>query len=304
MADAVKTAWCQPGEFSCYSGHGNALGIYPEGSLSTAPVSFLGSDVATWPIKTKVVEMRSCIVGDFNVSDFFLSKLVSAGDTLLVSGPSDELWTNADEFALRSFFQYRLLGYGAAWGDADPIDHPLLHYFGDPTIAFSRTVVGPQPRLVIDQTRLEQPSVIRSIVLPDSVNDAETTWSMMLRNAGDADLVLDLAAGTDAFGLDGRFLVGNGGGMTPAFQGNWNTPGDGQVTWYLIGNAPGRYGVWRMTLKPGDSQTLTFTFTSATILRADGSSYRARGLHTARYQIYTNDPGLTRLTFELSGLAR
>jgi hypothetical protein len=290
-------------EMCIFNGHGSPSFIQFEGPDS--PANFYSSDfkvlyaseLAAQNIKAKYISLVSCSTQDFLQDDSFGTTLLMSGKALLTHGM-------VTVSAISSLYEdeqvhkrYPSLLYGGTFADAyfgDMEDTPM-NFQGDPYITLRPVPGGNQPKLVIDGKHYNGGNMVMGVTLPDSVGGSTSTKTMTFSNGGNVDLHLKFTLGPLAAGVGYDSTSGGtppiGGGTGLILVSPFPLPAGGAAT--DLSNVI-------VTVKP--SENLAVTYGIGPLYLTSGARYL--GTYTGRFEILSDDPAMSHLFLEMTGVVR
>lgn len=299
--DAFRSCLSSASEMCTFNGHGTngfvvSEGPDPERELhSRDAVYFNAYELRDMRIRAKFVNLQSCSTQNFLMPESFGTTMLTAGDALLVLGATAVVFqpTEVDKMPVQEVYQ--TLSHGATFAEAftGKLDNLPLNLQGDPFISLRPKPAGAKPAMVVDGKHYNaHPSVAR-LALGDSTNAAVTYRTVSIANNGNAQLNLRLsnfASYVTATGLTGLRDGFTRGGLGFTLEHPRSTAVSG------FGNV----GEIVHVVPAGGKLELRFRFEPQTGPTPDK---RITGTYTGIYEIYSNDPEVPRLVFELSATA-
>lgn len=305
MLQSFKNCVTSPTEICSVDVHGNGLGISIEGqgdmdsSYSSDAVWLDSNAIASWPIKAKVVNMLSCGPGDFLKNNFFAGSILHGGDTLLVTTPTQTIFSTPTVMAGQSVTEHPSLGMGASFAEVDPLDSSPMHYFGDPTITLRAKPQGAQPIMIVNGSRYHSTTSVVPLIFPDSLQSALVKTTLRIGNAGTADLKIRFGLTQNHTGVDKAYYLVLGCASSLAFNIADNLP------WITPRNELDSFPSYEIiTIAPGAQHNITFSFQPAVLACEDGSKKTFYGSYTGTWFMISNDPENSRVWLELVAKAQ
>ena len=281
--------------------HGNGSGLDIEGQgimgvLYSSDSTWVDSNtIASWSIKAKVINLISCGPGDFLQGSFFAGTLLSNGNTLLITTPTQEVFVSTTFVDKQAVTEHPSLGMGASFAEVDPLDSSPWHYFGDPTITLRAKPQGDKPVMVINGSHFHFTNSVIPFGFPDSLHNGLVKSELRIGNAGTSDLKIRIALMQDHISVDRANPCGVGCGSSLAFNVADN------LQWISSADELSAFPSYEIiTIVPGAQRTIEFSFQPAVGTFSDGTTKTFYGSYAGSWFLVSNDPDNSRVWLDMS----